>query len=618
MIDRKEMTGWIRHLANALVLMVAAVAIPAAAQVNDVSSASVRSQNKQEIVVLTAEDGKKISAILMYPVTGINPHSPAIMFHHGGFGGHPARQIGAPRFAAERLSAKGYTTLSILSRQSSGHMNSIFEESQKDIKAAVDFLAKRGMDDIILAGHSLGSIRIAGYLAYQKDPRIKAAIHLAPTADMPDTLRISQGEKRYNANVAKARKAIFEGRGRLDVSVDLDRTKGLTPDPFIDFTYTLQMAEAFLSWWGPDAKTRNTDRFPAINLPMLLLSGTNDDYVPAGRMEKLKAVAGNPDKVDYIWYEDGDHFFSGLQDQVASDIAEWLGKHGLNVRPPITTRLVDTKLANDRLYPGILYTPHSGIDPNKPVFLLQHGYTGTIMTSSNNWLAQKLAQAGYAALAPMTRSSGLTGIVSAKMSNMVEDLGAWTDYLDANGHDKIITIGHSLGGIWTALYASQSQDERIKAMVFLAPTRSLPGNAQQNLGLHKYRALSRRAKKLVQRGAGKTIITDKYYQSPPAVEGSRSMYFQQAASWLDYWGPQSKAVLTKRLAEIHRPMLSIAGSKDLYVDQAYMSEVKEVAAGPMDLIWYGGADGANHSFTGHEDIVVNDVIGWVKETFPAN
>lgn len=135
----------------------------------------------------------------MTPEAGLNPMSPGIVFHHGGLGGHPARLIGAPRFAAERLSAKGYTTLSILSRTSNGWYNPRVEDTALDIEAAVDFLAANGIDQIVLAAHSFGSIKISQYQAARKDTRVKALLHWAPTADTAEFQRARFGEAAYLA-----------------------------------------------------------------------------------------------------------------------------------------------------------------------------------------------------------------------------------------------------------------------------------------------------------------------------------------------------------------------------------------------------------------------------------
>ena len=173
---------------------------------------------RQDVVYITTEDGWRLPAILMTPASGLNPHTPGIVFHHGGAGGHPVRSVGAPRWAAEYLAARGYTTLSILSRHSSGpnraYMGTSFDVATKDIKAAVDWLDDLGAPQIILAGHSLGSIRITRYMVETEDARVDAMVHFAPTRNMPDWMRIGMGEADYLAFMDRMGAMVSEGRGK--------------------------------------------------------------------------------------------------------------------------------------------------------------------------------------------------------------------------------------------------------------------------------------------------------------------------------------------------------------------------------------------------------------------
>ena len=78
------------------------------------------------------------------------------------------------------LAARGYTTLSILSRHAAGYYSIPQEAGSADLKAAVDWLAGLGIRDVVLAGHSFGSARIALYAAQSGDARVKALVHYAP------------------------------------------------------------------------------------------------------------------------------------------------------------------------------------------------------------------------------------------------------------------------------------------------------------------------------------------------------------------------------------------------------------------------------------------------------
>ena len=535
--------------------------------------------NVHEIIELIADDGVVIPAMLMYPEAGMNRYSPAIVLHHGGFGGHPARQIGAPRFAAERLSAAGYTTLSLLSRQSAGHIDSFYEESRKDIKAAIDYFDTLGVEDIVLLGHSLGSIRIAGYLADREDPRVKAAIHFAPTADMPETIS-GWGDE---ARVGKAREALAAGRGGMDLSDDPDRSKGIEADEFIDILFTFQTPATYLNWWGPDARTRNSERFAEIEVPMLMLAGSEDPYVPPGRMEQLKKAAINSPVVDYIGYENGDHFFSGFQDRAAADAIRWLSEQGLGPRSPIHTRLVDARLATGRYFPGVLYGPGEEGDATRPVFLIQNGFGATIMEGPGHWLATRLARSGFAALAPMTRASGFTGSIIANVDEIVDDLGNWMDFLEDRGSRRIVLVGHGVGATLTAIYAAETGDPRVAGLVLLGPIGDLPQWARQSLGSDRYESIVSRAKSDVEKGESR-LITDKFYLPPPAVNGERGMFGQRSESWLDFFGPGARTVLTERLAVIEKPIAVLAGSNDYLVGRDYPGKLKKAAAGPVRVV----------------------------------
>lgn len=570
------------------------------------------SGNVHEIIELTADDGVVIPAILMYPETGLDRHSPALVFHHGGFGGHPARQVGAPRFAAERLAAAGYATLSLLSRQSAGHIDSLYEESQKDIKAAIDYFDNLGIEDIVLLAHSLGSIRIAGYLADTKDPRVKAAVHFAPTADMPEAIPGWASREGVEARIRKAREAVAAGRGRMDLSDDPDRSKGIETDEFIDILFTFQSPEAYLNWWGPDARTRNSERFAEIEVPMLMLAGSEDPYVPPGRMEQLKKAAINSPIVDYIGYENGDHFFSGFQDRAAADAIRWLSEQGLGSRSPIHTRLVDARLATGRYFPGVLYGPGEEGDGTRPVFLIQNGFGATIMEGPGHWLATRLARSGFAALTPMTRASGFTGSIIANLDEIVDDLGKWMDFLEDRGSRRIVLVGHGLGANLTAIYAAETGDPRVAGLVFLGPIGDLPQWARQSLGSDRYESILSRAARDVENG-GSQLITDKFYLPPPARNGERGMFGQRSGSWLDFFGPGARTVLTERLAEIESPIAVLAGSNDYLVGRDIPGKLENAAAGPVRVLWYGGPNGADHWFSGLRNQAASDVAAWTRE-----
>jgi pimeloyl-ACP methyl ester carboxylesterase len=569
--------------------------------------------NAQRLVRLTTKDGVEIAAILMTPASGLNPMSPGIVFHHGGLGGHPARLIGAPRFAAERLAAKGYTTLSILSRTSNSWYNPRIEETALDIEAAIDFLAANNIDQIVLAAHSFGSIKISHYQATRQDRRVKALLHWAPTADTAEFQRARIGDAAYFARLEKASRAVGRGEGEIDLTPDPARAKGVAMEPFIDMEQQFMSARAWLEWWGPATKLRNSDRMGEIAEPMLLLSGDKDPFVPPGRLEALQQAAANSPATKYIWYKGGDHTFTGYENQSSDDAATFLAENGLAPRGAIVERLVDAKLPNERYYPAVLTTPAGVVDKNRPLFVIVHGWGGTILQSSNRWLAERLAAQGFAALAPMLRSSGLDGTTDTSLDEVAGDLGAWLNFAQAQGFTETVLIGHSMGGIWITNYLATSQDARVKGAIYLAPTRDMAERARVFAGTERYEAIVAAAQTAVAEGRGKSAwVMEKYYLPPPSPPelGIRTFWHQKAQSWLETWGPEAKTVHSERIREVRVPILAMAGSGESLVDRDFLSRFTRAARTPAQMIWYD--DGTPHSFKGAEDKVTADILAWTR------
>jgi pimeloyl-ACP methyl ester carboxylesterase len=188
----------------------------------------------------------------------------------------------------------------------------------------VAYLAQRGYDNIVLAGASIGSISVGRYQSVRQHPNIAAIAHLMPTADCPTWFRLGAGNGPYAAAVKQAEKAIAEGRGASEL-IDID-IRQPPPNKYGGRFRWTQRAASWLSWWGPEADSINTRHIANANVPLLLLSGTEDSYNDEARFAELKAAAVNAPSVDEIWYPDIDHGLAGVEEQVARDMLVWLHK----------------------------------------------------------------------------------------------------------------------------------------------------------------------------------------------------------------------------------------------------------------------------------------------------
>ncbi|MBI4444153.1 MAG: hypothetical protein HY649_12375 [Acidobacteria bacterium] len=176
---------------------------------------------RQETIRLRAEDGASLFAIYYYPAGG-QPKT-AILFMH-------PRGGNVTHFALQPLAQRGFGALGMGSR--SLNRTWIHEELLLDAAAGVKFLKSRGVEHVILAGHSGGGSLLSFYQAQaETDPpnRVKQT----PAGDPPDLNRfdLPKADGLITLNAA-------EGEGlhwthHLDPSLT-DETDPFSYDPSLD------------------------------------------------------------------------------------------------------------------------------------------------------------------------------------------------------------------------------------------------------------------------------------------------------------------------------------------------------------------------------------------------
>jgi len=222
------------------------------------------------------------------------------------------------------LAQHGLAALAIESHRSgwAGHETALLDDDLHDLDSWVQFLLERGFQNIVLAGASMGSVSVGRWQSIRQHPNVVALAHLMPTADCPEWFRAAAGDGPYEEAVAQAQAAVAAGAGD-EFLVDIDVRQ---PAPSLSrgrFRWT-QRAASWLSWWGPDADSRNSDHIVNLRIPVLLLSGTADSYNDKARFAQLRSAAKQAPDVAEIWYEDIDHGLAGVERNVADDLYRWL------------------------------------------------------------------------------------------------------------------------------------------------------------------------------------------------------------------------------------------------------------------------------------------------------
>ncbi|MFH0875730.1 MAG: alpha/beta fold hydrolase [archaeon] len=190
-----------------------------------------------------------------------------------------------------------------------------FEESIYDIDAALDFLTKRRYSEFILQGHSLGCQKIVYYVFNQKDIRIKCLVMLAPVDDAEFASSLFN-KKKYNEAIKIAKDMISEGKGQEPVPQWMQYYPMLSANMFIQVSDPTSTSARIIHTNGKLSELKS------IKIPILAVFGSKDDY-QKNPNDKLKALEEKT-KCETLLIKDANHWFSGTENLIASEICKWI------------------------------------------------------------------------------------------------------------------------------------------------------------------------------------------------------------------------------------------------------------------------------------------------------
>ena len=161
---------------------------------------------------------------------------------------------------------------------------------------------------------------------------------------------------------------------------------------------------------------------------------------------------------------------------------------------------------------------------------------------------------------------------------------------------------------------SLTDDERVIGVVYLAPTRDVPEYLRGGLGDERYEDAYARMSAAVERGEGDEVFNFEKFRVPNVdpETGPVSATLTLARTFMEYHGPETRAVHTERVAEFNRPSLSIAGRQDLLMTDAFIEQFVEAHQGDAKVVWY---EDGSHGLRESKDRVAADVLKWTRKTF---
>ena len=271
----------------------------------------------------TAEDGREFDG---FQLTGESAsfagRETGVVFLHGLRGFALGAGI-AP--VAHPLAREGIKCLTI-NKRNSGKLYEVseFDEIDRDIAGAVEWLREQGCDEVVLWGRSLGATEVAYYQGKRNDPDVDTVVLAAPFADIRERSTKTYFEAisdapdtAYKEFVADAKELVEKGRGNEIVAL---------PRP-VDNTveYIPMTAASFLSYRSPESNCATIDWVDDIEVPILLLPHASDRNVTPDEAHEIADVAAQSSLVEVHPIE-ADHFFTGAEREVAGITADFIAR----------------------------------------------------------------------------------------------------------------------------------------------------------------------------------------------------------------------------------------------------------------------------------------------------
>jgi pimeloyl-ACP methyl ester carboxylesterase len=280
--------------------------------------------NNPEIVSIETGDGLCLTGALWTPAAGTSHTAIAIFPGTGG-------EFYDPLFIAlgQQLSAAGFLTLS-MNRRDHGQNFGFYRlhEAAMDLKLGIDLLMDRGAKQVVLGGHSYGTVTAPYYIAETDDGRVPGLLLLAILGDMRRaSVLILGSEERYGSVVAEAEEMIAAGKGG-DAFIIPPMVPGHLP--------MVQTYDVFLDKRGPNARTAPIDLIQQVgNRPLLGLRDPADPFPATLPPAQEMLEAANPN-LEYRLLNDirngamtpVAHNFQDREIEITEHILSWMGAHG--------------------------------------------------------------------------------------------------------------------------------------------------------------------------------------------------------------------------------------------------------------------------------------------------
>jgi pimeloyl-ACP methyl ester carboxylesterase len=202
------------------------------------------------------------------------------------------------------------------------------------------------------------------------------------------------------------------------------------------------------------------------------------------------------------------------------------------------------------------------------------------------------------------------------LSECVEDIAAWIDFLRARGGRRVVLEGHSHGALKVVHYLHHRPDAGVAGLVLLSPSDDF-GCQRARLG-SRFDEGVETARTMVETGKGRDLMPEGFFHYPVS-----------ARTYLDIFKPDSDLKIFNTsltdsddlaaLASVRVPVLAMVGSvEEAFVQEPeeYLASIEKHLTGSTDftgrVLW-----GAPHNYMGHDAEAARAIGEWLAGRFGA-
>lgn len=253
---------------------------------------------------------------------------------------------------------------------------------------------------------------------------------------------------------------------------------------------------------------------------------------------------------------------------------------------------------------------------HKPAVLILHGAAMNFYTGIGQFMPEILSPQGYACLsanhrghdfgtAPDSDKKPVLGLMRERFRDCEHDLKAWIDFVQRNGFQKIILMGHSQA-IPKILYAqNRTQFPVIAGLVLISPPPSVSEMMRFLVSDNYYERGLFKARELAELGMDDQLIVLKGRGTMP--------WIFTPGTFLSFYGPDTPADTVDLIRKIWCPVLLVRGTRDFKpVSRQLLNDMKQNAGlqGDCTIVEISGA---NHFYSRHECELGTVVLKWLED-----